>query len=162
MGHKLGKMVKIFFTFLFILSFNVFSEDISISKNIQSSTIELSLNNEANIYTISAGKDDIAIKKVKIDKPSTSELKMFRLITPRDKFGLKLIDQEGRDVFLIGIGNPFYVHAQHIGYEDSDIFGGYITTDIDIAIPMNLDISQIVLVSQDEFGLKEIKKISLN
>ena len=87
---------------------------------------------------------------------------MFRLITPRDKFGLKLLDQEGRDVFLIGIGNPFYVHAQHIGYEDSDIFGGYITTDIDIAIPMNLDISQIVLVSQDEFGLKEIKKISLN
>ena len=27
---------------------------------------------------------------------------------------------------LIGIGNPFYIHADHIGYEDSDVFGGYI------------------------------------
>jgi hypothetical protein len=33
---------------------------------------------------------------------------------------------------------------------------------MDIAIPINVDISHIVLVSQDEFGLKEIKKIKIN
>jgi hypothetical protein len=87
---------------------------------------------------------------------------MFKLITPRDKFGLKLLDKDGSDIFLMGIGNPFYAHAQHIGYEDSNVFGGYITTDIDLAIPINVDISYIVLVSQDEFGLKEIKKIKIN
>jgi hypothetical protein len=122
----------------------------------------LSLDKEANIYTISAGINGITLKNVKIDKPSSNSLKMFKLITPRDKFGLKLLDKDGSDIFLMGIGNPFYAHAQHIGYEDSNVFGGYITTDMDIAIPINVDISHIVLVSQDEFGLKEIKKIKIN
>ena len=62
----------------------------------------------------------------------------------------------------MGIGNPFYIHVQHIGYEDSNVFGGYIDYDIDIRNPINVDMSYIVLVSQDEFGLKEIKKIKIN
>jgi hypothetical protein len=162
MGHKLGKMVKIFFSFLLILSFDVLSKNTSLSKHIEFSGDELSLDKEANIYTISAGINGITLKNVKIDKPSSNSLKMFKLITPRDKFGLKLLDKDGSDIFLMGIGNPFYAHAQHIGYEDSNVFGGYITTDMDIAIPINVDISHIVLVSQDEFGLKEIKKIKIN
>jgi hypothetical protein len=145
MGHKLGKMVKIFFSFLLILSFDVLSKNTSLSKHIEFSGDEFSLDKEANIYTISAGINGITLKNVKIDKPSSNSLKMFKLITPRDKFGLKLLDKDGSDIFLMGIGNPFYAHAQHIGYEDSNVFGGYITTDMDIAIPINVDISHIVL-----------------
>ena len=89
MGYKLGKMVKIFFSLLLFISFSAVTEDILISKNIEFSENKLSLDKEANIYTISAGKDGITLRDVKIDKPSSNSLKMFKLITPRDKFGLK-------------------------------------------------------------------------
>ena len=103
----------------------------------------------------------MTLKKSKIIKTNTQSLKAHRLITPRDKYGLKLLNKDGEEVYLLGIGNPFYIHAQHLGYEDSNFFGGYIDTDIDISIPIGSDIAQIILVAQDKFGLKEIEKILL-
>jgi hypothetical protein len=46
--------------------------------------------------------------------------------------------------------------------KDSEFFGGYIEQEFEIAIPINREISHLILLSQDEFGLKEIKKIEVN
>jgi hypothetical protein len=63
---------------------------------------------------------------------------------------------------LIGLGDPFYIHLQHIGYEDSNVFGGYIQRDFDIPVSLDSKATQISLMEQNKFGLKEIRRIELN
>lgn len=155
-------MVKIYsFITVLILSLNSFAEDLPLSKSIQKLSTNIQLDKEVRVYTLRASKDGMTLKKSKIIKTNSQSLKTHRLITPRDKYGLKLLNKDGEEVYLLGLGNPFYIHAQHLGYEDSNFFGGYIDTDIDISIPIGSDIAQIVLVAQDKFGLKEIEKILL-
>ena len=67
-----------------------------------------------------------------------------------------------KKIFLQALEILFYIHVDHIGYEDSEFFGGYIEQEFEIAIPINREISHLILLSQDEFGLKEIKKIEVN
>ena len=52
----------------------------------------------------------------------------------------------------------YYLHS----YEDSNVFGGYIEQDIEIALPLGMDASYFVLLSQDSNGLKKVKEIKVN
>ena len=72
------------------------------------------------------------------------------------------IDDKNKEIMLIGIGNPFYIHADHIGYEDRYVFGGYIETELNLPLSLDTKAAKIILLSQDEFGLKEIKRLDLN
>ena len=89
-------------------------------------------------------------------------MQLLKAVTPRDKFAIRVLDENEREIMLVGIGNPFYIHADHIGYEDSDVFGGYVETEINLPISLNKTASQIILLSQSEFGFKEIKRLDIN
>lgn len=122
----------------------------------------ISLDNEAMIYSVSASFNNMSLKSVKMMKPTKLNMSKYHTLSKRDKYALRALNAEGKEVLLVGLGDPFYYHVDHIGYEDSEIFGGYIDQEFELAIPLSLQISHLVLLSQDEFGLKEIKKIEVN
>ena len=161
MGYKLGTMVKLFNSLVIIfLVFSVNADPLGqIEKNLNLKQIKPFTDVEAQIYSIRASKDDLSLIKTKIAKPTAHSLEKHRLISSRDQFALRVLDKDRKEVLLLGLGNPFYIHAQHIGYENSNVFGGYIEQDFDVALPVNIDASYLVLLSQDSEGLKIIKEI---
>ena len=159
----MGKMVKgIFLTILLSYSFIVTANEIADIKTVDVFDKEFSIKKDAQIYTLVGYRDNIELKAKKIAKPSKRSLKLLKAVTPRDKFAIRVLDENEREIMLIGIGNPFYIHADHIGYEDSDVFGGYVETEINLPISLNKTASQIILLSQSEFGFKEIKRLDIN
>jgi hypothetical protein len=163
LGDKLGKMVKgIFLTILLSYSFIVTANEIADIKTVDVFDKEFSIKKDAQIYTLVGNRDNIELKAKKIAKPSKKSLKLLKAVTPRDKFAIRVLDENEREIMLVGIGNPFYIHADHIGYEDSDVFGGYVETEINLPISLNKTASQIILLSQNEFGFKEIKRLDIN
>ncbi len=85
----------------------------------------------------------------------------FSTISKKDRYAIQVLNDKGNQVMLLGLGNPFYIHADHIGYEHSHDFGGYVDQNLEIAIPININAAQLVLLSQDEFGFKQVSKINL-
>ena len=164
MGAKLDKMVKItrtLFLFFFILNINAKTIN-DIDNKIEFIQHELSIELDAKIFNISGGRDNISIKNYKIAKPSPGLIASYKLLSRRDGYALRVLNKDKQEVALLGLGNPFYIHAQHIGYEDSNVFGGYIEQDIEIALPLGMDASYFILLSQDSNGLKKIKEIKVN
>ena len=163
MGDKLGKMVNKFFLSLTLIFCLVISSNNEINfERIDGLSKEISIDTEAQIYTLLGSKNNIELKEVKIAKPSRDSLKLLKLLTPRDKYAIRVLDDKNKEIMLIGIGNPFYIHADHIGYEDRYVFGGYIETELNLPLSLDTKVSKIILLSQDEFGLKEIKRLDLN
>ena len=164
MGDKLGKMVKItkiLFLCIFIIDIHAKNFD-EIENKIELAQHRLSPNLDARIFSVSGSKDSISIASYKIAKPTQNLLSSYKLLTKRDRYALRVLNKDKEEVAILGLGNPFYIHAQHIGYEDSKVFGGYIEQDIEIALPLDMDASYLVLLSQDSNGLKEVKEIKVN
>ena len=161
MGYKLGKMVNKVFILL-ILTVSVLNADVNNEPSKLFSIEKMSIDKEARIFSIIANPDNIFIKNIDIAKPNKTLFKRFGTVTRKDKYVLSILNSESKQVFLIGLGNPFYIHADHIGHEESNVFGGYIDQELKVAIPLNVKAEYLVLLSQDEFGFKEIKKIKIN
>tara|TARA_B100001564_G_scaffold348411_1_gene350282 strand:+ start:7180 stop:7644 length:465 start_codon:yes stop_codon:yes gene_type:complete len=154
-------MVKKIFILIFLLSINLDAELFKSPQNYLSPE-NISLDNEAMIYSVSASFNNMSLKSIKIEKPSKLNMSKYHTLSKKDKYAMRALNEDGKEVLLIGLGDPFYFHVDHIGYEDSEIFGGYIDQEFEIAIPLTIQISHLVLLSQDEFGFKEIKKIEVN
>jgi hypothetical protein len=160
MGDKLGKMVNKKLILMLIFCTNL-SAEINQQSLKHLSIEKLSINSEAKIINISANPNNISLKNIQIAKPNKDILKRFITASRKDKYVLRVLNKNGKQVYLIGLGDPFYIHADHIGYEKSGVYGGYINIDFNIVLPINIDASTLVFLSQDEFGFKEIKKIPL-
>ena len=154
-------MVKYKYILILFLSIGLNAELIKNSENYLSPE-NISLDKEALIYSVSASFNNISLQSIKIENPKKSNMGKYHTLSKKDKYALSAINKEGKEILLVGLGDPFYIHVDHIGYEDSDIFGGYIDYEFEIAIPLSVEISHLVLLSQNEFGLKEIKKIKVN
>ena len=152
---------KIFITISIFSCILISADEISNLKKIDVLHSDLSIEKDTYIYTLAGNFNNLKLKEKKVAKPSKESLKLLKAVTPRDKYAIRVLDENKREIMLIGIGDPFYVHADHIGYEDSNVFGGFIETEIDLPISLNKKVSQIILLSQSEFGFKEIKKLNL-
>jgi hypothetical protein len=161
MGDKLGKMVKIRYVILSIFFLNL-SADIEKSFTSIISAENIPLNTDARIYKISASFNDMILKSSTIDRPSKKSLQKFGTISKKDRYAIQVLNEHGKQVLILGLGNPFYIHADHIGYEHSHDFGGNIKQNFEIAVPLSINASNLLLLSQDEFGFKEVAKIKLN
>ena len=160
MGYKLAKMVNKVLIIFFLFCLNLTADVINKNKII--SFDKLDLDEEVRVYKIMASNDKLILKSETISKPNKKQLKRLTTLSKKDKYAIQVFNQDGKQIILRGIGDPFYVHAQHIGYEDSDVFGGYIEANIEITVPIDAKVSYISLLSQNEFGLKEIKRIKLD
>ena len=79
----------------------------------------------AKIYKIKINNSTAALQDVALKKPSKHHIKKHHLITKRDTYAIKILNDKDKEVYMIGIGNPFFIRAQHIGYEDEPVSGGY-------------------------------------
>ena len=107
-------------------------------------------------------KTGISLKGSKIDNPTKNSIKIYKTPSKKDKYILKILDKDSNVISLIGLGDPFYIHLQHIGYEDSRVFGGYIQRDFDIPVSLDSKATHMSLMEQNKFGLKEIRRIEIN
>ena len=163
MGNKLGKMVKLKNTFYILtLSLPLFADLPPIyKKDFEQNSYSLDVEKNAQLFSISGNRLGISIKDISIGKPSAIAIKNMKLLSPEDKYALKILDANKKEIFMIGLGDPFYIHAQHIDFEDRDFFGGYVDANIDIALPFDADISYFVLLSQENRFLKKISEIKV-
>lgn len=122
----------------------------------------LSIDEKATIYSINANEKGLSHKATRIEKPTRNNLRIYQAPSRRDKYILKVFDKDDKVISVMGLGDPFYIHVQHMGYEDSHVFGGKISRKFDIPIPFDINAGYISLNSQDDFGIKEVQKIRLN
>ena len=145
------------------ISLNIFSSNalniIPIESNKPLNPI--SIENKAKIFSISGNKSGIKINKSLIGKPSNTTLKNLMPFSKRDKYALKVLNEDKKTIMIYGLGNPFYIHAQHIDFEDREFFGGYVNADFKVAFPLDLEISYLIFLEQNEGFLREINEIKL-
>lgn len=145
------------------ISLNIFSSNalniIPIESNKPLNPI--SIENKAKIFSISGNKSGVKINKSVIGKPSNTTLKNLMPFSKRDKYALKVLNEDKKTIMIYGLGNPFYIHAQHIDFEDREFFGGYVNADFKVAFPLDLEISYLIFLEQNEGFLREINEIKL-
>ena len=149
--------------FTMCISLNIFSSNalniIPIESNKPLNPI--SIENKAKIYSISGNKSGVKINKSVIGKPSNTTLKNLMPFSKRDKYALKVLNEDKKTIMIYGLGNPFYIYAQHIDFEDREFFGGYVNADFKVAFPLDLEISYLIFLEQNEGFLREINEIKL-
>ena len=155
-------MVKKLYVALFILlTHSLHAQEGGSFKKFDNMNQKVSANKEAKIFTITGSVNNISLSGVKVAKPNAHSLKQYGLISRKDKYAIKVLNKKGNQIMFVGLGDPFTIHIDHIGYEDEMVFQGNVSQDFEIALPVTSNAEYFVLLSQDEFGFKEIKKIKV-
>ena len=143
--------MRYFFILTVVFSFSVLAEkDL---KEIDLVKLHVSPNQDAKIFSFHGTPDVFTLKKVEIKKPKDRILKKLKFVTDDDKYAIKIFDKSGKNLITIGIGNPFYASYEHIGYEERTYMGGPVSSNnIDIAIPLEIEPSYLVISRRDVTG----------
>ena len=152
---------KLYVTLFILLTYSLDAQEVGALKKFDNMNHKVSINKEAKIFSITGKVNDISLLGVKIAKPSIQSLKKYGLISRKDKYAIKVLNEQGNQIMLVGLGDPFTIHIDHIGYENETVFQADIPQNFDIAMPVTTNAAYFVLLSQDEFGFKEIKKIKV-
>ena len=156
-------MVKKIYSIIFVLfAFSLVAEEDGSFKQFDRLDQKVSMDKEARIFSITGSVNNISLLGVKVAKPSTQSLMRYGLISRKDKYAIKVLNDKGNQIMFVGLGDPFTMHIDHIGYEDETVFQADIPQNFEIALPVTSNAAFFVLLSQDEFGFKEIKKIKVN
>ena len=156
-------MVKKIYSIIIVLfAFSIVADEDGSFKQFDRLDQKVSIDKEARIFSITGSVNNISLLGIKIAKPSTQSLMQYGLISRKDKYAMKVLNDKGNQIMLVGLGDPFTMHIDHIGYEDETVFQADIPQNFEIAIPVISNAAFFVLLSQDEFGFKEIKKIKVN
>ena len=168
MGNKLGKMVissknQIVFLIMFSLLQISFldAQDIA-NKKIYKPIIKE--NEIGKIYSFAGSPDKFVLKKVVKGFPKKRTLTKLRFADESDIYVVKVFGDDNKYLYSIGVGNPFYANATHIGYEDSNVMGGLVNSiNLDITLPINIEPTKFVFSKRSKTGiLNDIQKIELN
>lgn len=159
----MGTMVKKIYSIIIVLfAFSIVADEDGSFKQFDRLDQKVSIDKEARIFSITGSVNNISLLGIKIDKPSTQSLMQYGLISRKDKYAIKVLNDKGNQIMFVGLGDPFTMHIDHIGYEDKTVFQADIPQNFEIAMPVTSNAAFFVLLSQDEFGFKEIKKIKVN
>ena len=153
---------KVFSIAIIIFTLSLGAEENASLKQFDRLDQKVSMDKEARIFSITGSVNNISLLGVKVAKPSTQSLIRYGLISRKDKYAIKVLNDKGNQIMLVGLGDPFTMHIDHIGYEDETVFQADIPQNFEIALPVTSNAAFFVLLSQDEFGFKEIKKIKVN
>jgi hypothetical protein len=76
-------------------------------------------------------------------------------------YKISLRDNQDQELFTIDIGNPFEIHAQHIGYEGQRSIGANNNANIEFYFPSSIDPSSIKIIKINAQEINNIQNISL-
>ena len=122
-----------------------------------------SMEQEAYVLGLKLSPNSIAVVEDFIGNPSNQTLLKLRHPSNRDKYAIRILDKDKNELLILGIGNPFYAYAHHIGYEDRKVMGGLVSSaQIEIAIPTNINAKYIAISSRDSMmNLNDIQRVEL-
>ena len=152
---------KLFLAVVLASPFFIHSDEIKETK--QLNKIHASPFNDSYIVIFDGSPKSFSIDKISIDKPKERTLKKVKFLTSEDTYAVKVFGKEGKFLYTLGIGNPFYANYQHIGYEDRPYMGGPVSSaKIEIAIPLHIEPTSFVISKRDMTGkFKDIQEISI-
>tara|TARA_B100001093_G_C26525577_1_gene883687 strand:- start:6 stop:479 length:474 start_codon:yes stop_codon:yes gene_type:complete len=156
--------MKILLTLFFLFNINFIFSHTEGQRHIEFEKHFISsMGQEAHILALDLSPSSIQLTKDFFGKPTNQTLLKLKQPSKRDKYVLRLLDNNSNELLTLGIGNPFYAYAHHIGFEDRKVMGGPVSSaKIEIAIPINLDAKFIAISSRDsKSNLKDIQKIKL-
>jgi len=168
MGNKLGKMVislknqiVLFIMFSLLQISFLDAQDIA-NKKIYKPIIKE--NEIGKIYSFAGSPDKFVLKKVVKGSPKKRTITKLRFADESDTYVVKVFGDDNKYLYSIGVGNPFYANATHIGYEDSKVMGGLVNSiNLDITLPINIEPTKFVFSKRSKTGiLNDIQKIELN
>lgn len=168
MGNKLGKMVislknqiVLFIMFSLLQISFLDAQDIA-NKKIYKPIIKE--NEIGKIYSFAGSPDKFVLKKVVKGFPKKRTLTKLRFADESDTYVVKVFGDDNKYLYSIGVGNPFYANATHIGYEDSKVMGGLVNSiNLDITLPINIEPTKFVFSKRSKTGiLNDIQEIELN
>jgi len=76
-------------------------------------------------------------------------------------YTISLRDNQDKELFTIDIGNPFEIHAQHMGYEGQRSIGPNNNAKIEFYFPASIDPSSIKIIKTNAQEINNIQNISL-
>ena len=152
---------KLLLSTLFTLTFFTHSYDIKETKKLNK--IHANPFNDSYIVVFNGSPESFSLDKITIDKPKERILKKVKFLTDEDTYAVKVFGKDGKFLYTLGIGNPFYANYQHIGYEDRIYMGGPVSSaKIEIAIPLHIEPTSFIISKRDMTGkFKDIQEISI-
>ena len=152
---------KLLLAVVFALPVFIHSDEIKETK--QLNKIHANPFNDSYIVIFDGSPESFSIDKISIDKPKERILKKVKFLTSEDTYAVKVFGKEGKFLYTLGIGNPFYANYQHIGYEDRPYMGGPVSSaKIEIAIPLHIEPTSFVISKRDMTGkYEDIQEISI-
>ena len=168
MGNKLGKMViSSKNQIVFLIIFSLFQISFLDAQDIANKKIYKPIikeNEIGKIYSFAGSPDKFVLKKVVKGFPKKRTLTKLRFADESDTYVVKVFGDDNKYLYSIGVGNPFYANATHIGYEDSKVMGGLVNSiNLDITLPINIEPTKFVFSKRSKTGiLNDIQKIDLN
>ena len=152
---------KLLLAIVFAFTFFIHSDEIKETK--QLNKIHANPFNDSYIVIFDGSPESFSIDKISIDKPKERTLKKVKFLTDEDTYAVKVFGKDGKFLYTLGIGNPFYANYQHIGYEDRPYMGGPVSSaKIEIAIPLHIEPTSFVISKRDMTGkYEDIQEISI-
>ena len=152
---------KLLLSIVFTLTFFTYSYDMKETK--QLNKIHANPFNDSYIVVFNGSPESFSLDKISIDKPKERTLKKVKFLTDEDTYAVKVFGKDGKFLYTLGIGNPFYANYQHIGYEDRPYMGGPVSSaKIEIAIPIHIEPTSFVISKREMTGkFKDIQEISI-
>ena len=153
--------IKILFAIIFALPLLIYSNDEKVYK--QLNKIHANPFDESYIFVFDGSPESFSIDKISIDRPKERSLKKIKFLTDEDAYAIKVYGKDGKFIYTLGIGNPFYANYQHIGYEDREYMGGPVSSaKIEVAIPLHIEPTSFIISKRDMTGkFKDIQEISI-
>ena len=153
--------IKILIAIIFALPLLIHSNEERVYK--QLNKIHANPFDDSYIFVFDGSPESFSIDKISIDRPKERSLKKIKFLSDEDAYAIKVYGKNGKFIYTLGIGNPFYANYQHIGYEDREYMGGPVrSAKIEVAIPLHIEPTSFIISKRDVNGkLKDIQEISI-
>ena len=154
-------------------------DEASVASSIKNSKSKSYLHTSANpnkiekIFSLNLSKNDIKINSIKNTKPNKKIIRR-PFLRKTDIYSVNFFNEDDELVYRLGIGNPFEIKIQHIGYSDKHshshdrvliedyIIDGANLSNLELAIPSELDPASISLSKRGALNIyNEVVRIAL-
>ena len=130
-----------------------------------------SANKDEKVFTLDLSEDYIQVNSIELEKPNKKDI-IRPIIKKNDIYVVNFFNHDNELIYKLGIGNPFEIKIQHIGYADK-LDNGKIdhehylirddkVSDFKLVIPSQLDPHYISLSKKQRFDRYiEVQRINL-